>query len=285
MAAPVIRPMRQQDLPGVHETSVAAFADLNARLGAHPDPPPSFGYAAIRLAHLLATDPGGAWVAEHDGDVVGCSLALVRDGLWGLSLLVVHPGAQSAGVGRELLARAYAYGEGARGRIVLSSRDHRALRAYLRLGLDLHPAASAVGVPRGVRSPAAVRPFAATDRRWLDAVGRTVRGAPHGRDLDAELASGCEIAVVPERGYAVWRDGVLRLLAARDEAAGRALLRAHLAAAGEREAAVGWLTSHQGWAVRECLEAGLRIESSYGAVLTSGKLGTMVPYLPSGAYL
>jgi hypothetical protein len=33
------------------------------------------------------------------------------------------------------------------------------------------------------------------------------------------------------------------------------------------------------------VEAGLRIESAGGAVLTGGELGTLVPYLPSGAYL
>ena len=270
---------------GVHETSVLTFRDLSERLGEPPDPAPSFGYAAVRLRHLLGTDPGGAWVAERDGEVVGCALALKRERLWGLSLLVVHPDAQSNGIGGELLARAYRYGDGARGRLILASRDPRAIRAYLRLGLDLHPAAVALGRPRHAARPAGVRPFSAEDRAWVDEVGRAVRGASHGADLDACLAAECSIAVVPERGYAVWRDGALRMLAATDEDAARRLLGAHLAAAGGRETSVEWLTSHQQWAIRECLDAGLRIDPAGGAVLTGGELGAMVPYLPSGAYL
>ena len=280
-----IRPMEERDVRGVHETSVITFRDLSERLGEPPDPMPSFGYAAVRLRHLLATDPGGAWVAERDGEVVGCALALLREGLWGLSLLVVHPHLQSTGLGRELLARAHGYGEDARGRLILASRDPRAIRAYLHLGLDLHPAAIALGRPLDVAEPDGVLPFTSADREWVDEVGRAVRGAAHGADLDACLAAECSIAVVPERGYAVWRDGALRMLAATDEDAARRLLRAHLAAAGGRETSVEWLTSHQQWAIRECLHAGLRIEPAGGAVLTGGKLGAMVPYLPSGAYL
>jgi GNAT superfamily N-acetyltransferase len=280
-----IRPMREADLRAVHETSQITFRDLDERLGEHPGPAGTFAQAAVRLHRLLATDPGGAWVAEHDGQVVGCALAILREGIWGLSLFVVLPEHQSAGLGRELLARAWAYGEGARGAIILASRDVRAIRAYLRLGLELHPAAMAIGRPRGVPEPREVRPLTPADREWVDAVGRAVRGAAHAGDLDAMLQAGSTAAVVPERGYGVWRDGALRLLAAADDGAARELLRAHLRAAGRREALVEWLTSRQQWAIRECLKAGLRIDAAGGAVLTGGRLGPMAPYLPSGAYL
>jgi len=36
---------------------------------------------------------------------------------------------------------------------------------------------------------------------------------------------------------------------------------------------------------RECIAAGLRLDTAYGAVMTAGELGAMSPYLPSGAYL
>ena len=57
----------------------------------------------MRFRRLLDADPGGAWVAERDGALAGAALALLREGLWGLSLLVVDPPAQGAGAGRELL--------------------------------------------------------------------------------------------------------------------------------------------------------------------------------------
>ena len=277
--------MEDRDVAGVQAASVATFRDLEARFGDPPSPEPPFEQAAIRLRHLLATDPGGAWVAELGNQVAGCALALVREGIWGLSLLIVRPELQSAGVGRELLARARAHGDGARGMIILASRDARALRAYVGLGLDLHPAALAVGIPRAAAGPEDVRPAVPGDRPWMDPVGRAVRGAAHGDDIDAFARGGATVTVLPERGYAVARGSALKLLAARDEAAARTLLRAHLAAAAGTEATVEWLTSYQQWAIRECVDAGLRLDSAGGAVLTGGELGPMAPYLPSGAYL
>ncbi len=263
-----------------------AFQDLNRRFNEPPEPPGPIAASRIRLGRLLATDPGGAWVAERNGSVVGCSVAIMRDGVWGLSLLVVSPGAQSSGVGRELLARAREYGDGARGWIVLASRDPRALRSYARLGLHLHPALAARGRPRRVTRPPGVRLGTLEDLPLTAEVDRAVRGAAHGDDIAALLESGGELLVLPERGYAVVRDGgVVRLLAARDEDAAATLLRACLAGAGAREAAVEWITSAQGWAVEPCLEAGLELRMDVGAVFLAGDVGPFAPYLPSGAYL
>ena len=224
-------------------------------------------------------------MAERDGRVVGCSLAVMREGVWGLSLLVVSPDAQSSGVGRELLARAWEYGRGARGRIILSSRDPRALRTYARLGLDLHPALAARGRPRRVTPPPGVRPGTPDDLPLTAEVDRAVRGAAHGDDIVALLEAGGDMLVLPERGYAVVRDGAIRLLAARDEDGAATLLRACLAAAGAREATVEWITSAQGWAIAPCLEAGLELRVDLGAVFLAGDVGPFAPYLPSGAYL
>src|SRR5690348_11670807 len=101
----------------------------------------------IRIAHMIETDPGGAWVARNDrGRVIGAALAILRDDVWGLSLLVVEPAAQSNGVGRELLRRALEHGGGGRGGLILSSTDARALRAYARAGFSLRPLAAAAGI-------------------------------------------------------------------------------------------------------------------------------------------
>ena len=285
MPAPSVRPLEQSDVDGVHHVSVAAFQDLARRFGEPPEPAGPIAASRIRVGRLLAADPGGAWVAEHEGEIVGCALALVREGVWGLSLLVVRPDLQSSGVGRELLARAHAYGAGARGWIVLASRDPRALRSYARLGLHLHPALAARGRARRVAAPREVRRGTLADLPLTADVDRSVRSAAHGDDIAALLEAGGELLVHPERGYAVLRDGAVRLLAARDDDGAAALLRACLAHAGRHEASVEWITSAQGWAIAPCLEAGLQLRFDVGAVFLAGDVGPFAPYLPSGAYL
>jgi GNAT superfamily N-acetyltransferase len=282
---PSVRPLEPRDIDAVHRVSIAAFDDLAHRFGAPPDPVGTIASAQVRIGRLLEADPGGAWVAELDGDVLGCSLALLREGVWGLSLLVVRPDTQSSGIGRELLARARAYGDGARGWIVLASRDPRALRSYARLGLHLHPALAARGRPRWMAPPAEVRPGTLADLPLTADVDRAVRGAAHGDDIAALLDAGGDLLVLPERGYAIVRDGAVRQLAARDEDAAATLLRASLATAEGREAAVEWITSAQGWAIEPCLDAGLELRSDVGAVFLAGDVGPFAPYLPSGAYL
>lgn len=281
----MIRPLQASDIAAVHQVTTEAFQDLNRRFGEPPEPAGPLAAARVRMGRLLATDPGGAWVAERDGEVVGCSLAVLREGLWGLSLLTVSPRAQSGGLGRELLARAFAYGDGARGRVVLSSRDPRALRSYAQLGLHLHPAFAARGRPRGIAMPGEVRPGTPDDLPLTEEVDRAVRGAAHGEDVLALVAAGGKLLVLPGRGYAVVRDGTVRLLAARDEEAAATLLRACLAAAGPHEASVEWITGAQNWAVAPCLEAGLELRTELGGVFLAGEVGPFAPYLPSGAYL
>ncbi len=278
--------MRDQDAEAVNELSIAAFEELERRDGRPPPARPDPAAAYVRLRHLLATDPGGCWVADaEDGALAGVALALVREGLWGLSLLAVRPGLQSAGLGTALLRRALAYGDGARGWIILASHDPRALRAYARAGFALHPSASAHGTPRDTEAAPEVRPFTDADHALAAAVDRSVRGAPHGGDLDALAEAGCERLAFPGRGYAVHRGGALKLLAATDEEAAAALLRTVLAripAGGEAE--IEWLTGAQQWAIGVAVAAGLELRTG-GGVFLRGETGSFRAYLPGGAYL
>jgi len=282
---PDLRPMRDDDVEVAHEVTTAAFAQFEQEDdGAQrPGTPPSAAHARIR--HLMATDPGGCWVAvDAEVRAFGVALALVRDGIWGLSLLVVRPDVQSAGAGGALLRAALAHGADARGAIILGSADPRALRAYHRAGFTMHPAAVAEGTPQGAEADPAVEPFDfARDAAMAAAVDRAVRRAAHGADLEVLAAGGVELLALPGRGYVGHRDGGIKVLAAADEAAARALLRTALArASGNVE--VSWLTGAQRWAVDVAVDARLEL-GLWGAVFVRGDVGPFAPYLPSGAYL
>jgi GNAT superfamily N-acetyltransferase len=268
----------------LHDLAFATFTDLESRMGDAPIDPPPDDVIERRFRHVIENDPGGAWMAEEDGRPVGAALAIMREGLWGLSLLIVHPDAQSGGIGRALLERSLRYGDGARGGIIASSGDARALRAYARAGFDMHPAVQATGVPRGVEVPAGVRQGSLADLALTESVDRAVRGAAHGPDIGALLANS-RMFVVEERGYALARDDHLALLAATDEEAARDLLRAVLATVPDGEAIrVEYLTALQDWAVDVVLDAGLALEV-HNALFVRGDVGPFRPYLPSGAYL
>lgn len=280
-----IRPMREEDVAAVHDLNILTFEALDRSRGEEPEPRPDPAMAQVRYRHLVNTDPDGAWVATHDGDVVGCALALRREGIWGLSLLIVRPDLQSSGTGSALLRRAHDYAEGARGRIILASPDPRALRAYFRLGLAFHPAASAVGTPKPLVVPDGVRVGGAGDIPLTEAVDRHVRGAAHGVDIGAQLQMGQTLLIAPDRGYAVLNPaGGLRLLAAYDAATASQLLRAVLARASG-PVVIDWLTSAQQWAIGVCVEAGLALKAGTGGVFVAGDVGPFAPYLPSGAFL
>jgi hypothetical protein len=142
-----------------------------------------------------------------------------------------------------------------------------------------------VGTPRGVAAPPDVRAGTRDDIPLTEAVDRRVRGAAHGADIGCCFDMGLQVLVLPERGYAVLREGGgLRLLAAVDDDAARTLLRAVLARA-EGEVGIDWLSERQGWALDVCLDAGLDLRVDAGVVFADGEIGPFRPYIPSGAFL
>src|SRR5664279_153153 len=64
-----------------------------------------------RIGYLLGPDPGGAFVAERDGRVIGVAQAMQREAVWVLSFLAVDPAAHGAGAGRALISAALGYGD------------------------------------------------------------------------------------------------------------------------------------------------------------------------------
>ena len=112
-----------------------------------------------RTRHFLGTDPGGSWVAEEGGTVVGMSQSFVREGYWMLSQLGTVPGRQGRGVGRELLRLALSHGDPQSPGTIQCSRDPKAMALYTSFGFALHPVVAAWGAmrPGAVDPPAEVR--------------------------------------------------------------------------------------------------------------------------------
>jgi GNAT superfamily N-acetyltransferase len=284
-AVAALRPMRVEDAP--------AIDDLTLALWGGDDTEPARVRRARglgRIVHLVDTDPGGAWVAEVAGGLAGAVLAIERDGVWGLSLLVVAPDLQGRGIGRRLLGAALAYGSGARGGLILSSEHPAAMRRYARAGFALQPCVSAAGVVAQDHVPdeaASIEDAGEAGIATADAVGRAVRGAGHGRDLPQVLAHGARLLVLDDRAFAVTTHGGTRIsmLGALDEAAARTVLWAALARVPAGATVhVDFLTAAQQWAIPAVLDAGLAL-SPDGPLFVRGAPGPLAPYIPSGAYL
>ncbi len=140
-----------------------------------------------RIGYLLAADPGGAFVAERDGRVIGVAQAMQREALWVLSFLAVDPEAQRSGAGRALISAALGYGDRTHG-LICSSDHPAALRLYATAGFSLRPALRTVGlVDRGALPPGSVRVRSGTtaDLELVAGISRELRGAAgpldHGR--------------------------------------------------------------------------------------------------------
>jgi GNAT superfamily N-acetyltransferase len=277
--------MTAEEVPAAEAVARAAVYGGEAGV----DDPVTVARGVRRIAHLQRTDPGGAWVADNGGALVGMALALVREGIWGLSLFGVAAEHRGRGVGRTLLDAAFTtHAADARGHLILSSESPAAMRRYARLGLELRPCVAAAGIPDRTRLHADgdVRDAGAAGIPVADAIGRAVRGAGHGRDLPVSLQDpGARLLLVEDRAFALVRQSRISLVAGLDDAAATRALRAALAAMPPgATASVDFLTAGQDWAIRACLDAGLAL-SPDGPFFTGGELGPLRPYVPSGAYL
>ena len=285
-----IRPLLAGDVVAVAATARLALEQFTPEpAGAEEEAIRTAG-AQARIAHLQRTDPGGCWVAEHGDEVVGGAVAILRDALWGLSLLVVAPPWQGLGIGTRLYDLARDYGADAPDGMILSSAHPAAMRRYARSpGHRLLPAVTLSGAWDPSRAPAALRcrpGDLAADAETIEAASRHVRGASHMCDLPTLLERpGLTLLVVEGGGFAFARDGSPWLLAALDDAAAEDLLWGCFAS-GPRGGTVhcDFVTAPNQWAIRAGLDAGLSITPD-GPIVVRGDPGPLAPYLPSGAYL
>ena len=278
-----IRPLAPSDVPAAVTVAVDALPPLPGH-----EPGAARAWLERRSAHVLASDPEGCWVAEEDGAVRGVALAMLREGIWGLSLLAVDPARHARGTGTALLRAALAHGDGGRGAIIASSTDPKAMRLYARAGFALLPCVAVGGIVDRTAIPGGLGSRPGEDLEAAAAISRAVRGGAYAPGDLALMTGrpGFGLLALGDRGFAVHQgDGSPVLLCARDEAAAADLLWSCLAAGGSGETVhADFITHGQDWAIAVALAAGLLL-SPDGPLYVRGELGPLRPWLPSGALL
>jgi GNAT superfamily N-acetyltransferase len=141
MTGITLRPGTIDDSYDVFTLFEETLADLSRRLGVREQTSWQDPAALERmwqerrsLYEHLARTVAHFWVAEREGRLVGFARSILRDGFLELTEFFIHPGEQSAGLGRELLARTFP-AEGAGRRIIIASLDSRAQARYLKAGV------------------------------------------------------------------------------------------------------------------------------------------------------
>ena len=188
---PRLRPGTLDDNHACFEILRAAVNDLARRIGAETfgedDPEGTWRRFRPFSEHLTRT-AAEFWVASapDGGQIVGFARSIDRDGLFELTEFFVTPGAQAAGIGRQLLERAFPLGRG-EPRVIIATVDLRALSRYFRSGVVARvPIASFTGTARRseVASNLEIAPVDADDEDFgsVDAIDDAVLG--HRRTVD-----------------------------------------------------------------------------------------------------
>ncbi|MDT7548790.1 MAG: hypothetical protein QOE84_1184 [Actinomycetota bacterium] len=289
-----VRPLEPADIVRADEVAYASLTAMSAQYA--PSAPASTGrtperirFAHARIAHLLETDPAGAWVAVDGEDVVGIALSLRRGPMWFLSLLAVATDLQARGAGKSLLDASLRTAEGAEAAWILATPDPKALRRYAMAGFRPHPAYAAHGSLDRALVPAGLGVRDGDVSRDGDLVQEVVtglRGAAYGPDLDAMVSVGAQLLVAEQgrdRGYCLCAPTGIFSLGATSPAVGQRLLWEALTRLTGPELEVFWLTAEQQWAIDVVLAARLSLRPGPSSCRRS-TLGPLSPYLPSGAY-
>lgn len=289
-----VRPLEPADIVRADEVAYRSLTTMAATYTTTAQPeadrtPERTERGRARIAHLLQTDPDGAWVAVDGPDVVGVALSLRRGPMWFLSLLAVATELQSRGAGRALLDASLRTAAGADAAWILATPDPKALRRYALAGFRPHPAYAALGtldralVPTGL----GVRDGDLDhDRELVEDVVTGLRGAAYGPDIDAMVSAGAQLLVSEhgaDRGFCLCAKNEIFSVGATSPQVAQRLLWEALARIEGPQLEVFWLTADQQWAIEVALGARLALRPGPSSCRRS-TLGPLSPYLPSGAY-
>lgn len=141
--------------------------------------PEQFWAGLAPLYKYLAEHSAEWWVAESvsDGKLIGYARSVERGDLFELAEFFIVPGQQSAGLGRDLIERAFPLGRG-RIRLILATLDERALARYYHADtVARFPLAMMATVPRPTQAiELDVSVATLDDVGALDAIEREVVG-------------------------------------------------------------------------------------------------------------
>jgi GNAT superfamily N-acetyltransferase len=243
------RPATAGDLPEEFEVFGLAQRELHERRGDKWAGRDFSQWERLHL-HLLHHDGARSFVAEESGRVVGFTAAWVREEVWFLSALFVHPDRQGRGIGTRLLT--LAWGAGYRRRVTITEALQPVSTPILRFQ----------GRPRST-APELLEP-APPDLHALRLLDRAAYGFDRTVDhaLWQETADSATLWLAggePEAYSYVSATGLIGPLAGRDETSAAKALRAELARRADRTVSVA-IPGSSAQLVEVALAAGLRME-------------------------
>jgi GNAT superfamily N-acetyltransferase len=285
----LIRAMTPDDLAEAEPLSDEAFTPMAEPGMSTSRTPEQQAQWRARAEHLLRTDPGGCWVADRDGAMLGFATSYRRDLTWFLATYAVRPELQGAGLGRALLDAALTHSRGCLRGMLSASKDPKAFRRYRHAGFTLHPQMFLVGQVDRNAIPVVehVREGSEADFDLLDSLDRQRRGAAHGPDHAVLFAQ--NRLVVLDRpsgsGYAyIAADGKPAVVCASSRRVASTLLWEAVASAPvEGELTIPHVTAANEWAVDVGLAARLTVHTAGYLALRGMK--PPAPYLHHGALL
>ena len=186
---PTLRRGTPADIRACHDLLWISATDLGRRHNTPLEGDADAWWEGTESVHrFLAEHAAEWWVAEAPdaGELVGYARSVERGGLFELTELFVRPGNQSAGIGRQLLRRAFPDGRGDV-RSIIATTDVRATARYYAAGtVARFPYFTLTGRPRSDAKAADVTAEpAGTDAAALVAITeieRAVLDYPRGAD-------------------------------------------------------------------------------------------------------
>lgn len=287
------RPGTLEDSAAAFQIFVASISDLGTRTGTQgitggddPDVVAQLWENRRSLFEHLARTADQFWIAERDGAVVGYARSILRNSVRELTEFFVLPGQQSAGIGRELLARVFSRA-GVANRSIVATIDTRALARYLKAGVTVRfPICHLSRAPEPVAMPAADLTITPISDSPLALAALASIDAPvlgYRRDVDHSWLLKDRQGFLYARdgktvgyGYVGYRSGPFALLDAADFPA--VLAHAESIAAGQYDYFGVELPMTNRTAIQYLVSRGYQLDSFFAFFLTDHPVGSLENY-------